>query len=87
MLESSSSKHGVSLAEAQTVFFDEDALEFADPDHSDRDDRFLLIGLSLRLRILLVCHCYRESVSVIRIFSARKATRRERAVYARRGKS
>jgi uncharacterized protein len=79
-------KHGISFPEAQTVFYDEQALEFSDPDHSESEDRFLLLGLSLRLRVLLVCHCYRESESMIRIISARKATRRERGVYVQRGK-
>ena len=80
-------KHGVSFGEAQTVFFDEHAIEFPDPDHSDEEDRFLLLGLSLRLRVLIVCHCFRESESVVRIISARKATEKERGVYVRRGKS
>lgn len=79
-------KHGVSFPEAQTVFFDERAIEFDDPEHSADEARFLLLGPSFRLRTLLVCHCFRESESVIRIISARRATKRERAVYARRGK-
>ena len=74
-------KHGVSFEEAQTVFFDENAMAFFDPDHSDEHDRFLLLGLSFRLRVLVVCHCYRESQGVIRIISARKATRKEREQY------
>jgi uncharacterized protein len=74
-------KHGVSFAEAQTVFFDENAVEFCDDEHSKWEDRFLLLGLSTRLRILLVCHCLRESGSVIRIISARKATKNERGLY------
>jgi uncharacterized DUF497 family protein len=79
-------KHGVSFPEAQTVFYDENALEFVDPDHPGAEDRFLLLGLSLRLRVLLICHCDRENDSTIRIISARKATKRERSVYVRRGK-
>jgi uncharacterized DUF497 family protein len=79
-------KHGISFEEAQSVFFDENALEFADPDHSDEEDRFLLLGRSFRLRVLVVCHCMRQSESVIRIVSARKATVKERQVYTRRGK-
>ena len=79
-------KHAVSFPEAQTVFHDERALEFPDPDHSETEDRFLMLGLSLRVRVLLVCHCCRESESVIRILSARKATKKERAVYTGRGK-
>ena len=74
-------KHGVSFEEARTVFFDENAIEFFDPDHSEKEDRFLMLGLSFRLRVLLVCHCCRESQGVIRIISARKATRKERADY------
>ncbi len=79
-------KHGVSFGEAQTVFFDENALEFHDPDHSIKEDRFLMPGMSFRLRILLVCHCLRESGELIRIISARKATRKERERYVKRGK-
>ena len=74
-------KHGVSFEEAQTVFFDEDAIEYDDPEHSDEEDRFILVGRSYQLRILVVCHCVRRSASVIRIISARKATRRERRVH------
>lgn len=73
-------KHGVSFEEAQSVFYDEDAVEFFDPDHSE-EDRFILLGLSLKLRTLVVCHCYRERESMIRIISARKATARERKYY------
>lgn len=74
-------KHGVSFEEAQTVFFDENALEFFDPDHSREEDRFLMLGISFRFRILLVCHCLRQHGSVIRIISARKATRKEKDRY------
>jgi len=80
--EANRKKHGVSFDEAQTVFFDENAIEFYDPDHSDDEDRFLLLGLSFRLRVLVVCRCCRESQEVIRIISARKATRKERSHYA-----
>ena len=76
-------KHGVSFEEAQTVFYDEHAIEFFDPDHSDREDRFIMLGVSFRLRLLVVCHCVREAHSVIRIISARKATRHEAATYRR----
>lgn len=79
-------KHGVSLEEAQTVFFDEHALEFDDPDHSRDEARFLLLGRSLRLRILVVCHCFRVESSVIRLISARRATAKERTVYNRQGR-
>lgn len=77
-------KHGVSFQEAETVFYDESALLIDDPDHSEEEDRFVLLGLSARFRILLVCHCYREDEGVIRIISARKADRLEREEYDRR---
>lgn len=73
-------KHGVSFEEAKTVFFDESARLIADPDHSDEEDRYVLLGLSARLRVLLVCHAYRRG-SMIRIISARKANREERRQY------
>jgi uncharacterized DUF497 family protein len=78
------SKHEISFEEAQTVFFDESALEFEDPDHSINEERFLLLGFSQRLKVLVVCHCYRSDESIIRIISARKATKKERKVYFRR---
>ena len=74
-------KHGVSFSEAQSVFFDENAVEFYDDDHSGWEDRFLLLGLSTRMRALLVCHCLRSGGDVIRIISARKATRNELRLY------
>ena len=77
-------KHGVSFEEAQSVFYDERALLIEDPDDAGREDRFVLLGLSGALRTLLVCHCYMERESVIRIISARKADRAERADYERR---
>ena len=76
-------KHRVTFEEAQSVFFDEQALEFFDPDHSELEDRFLLVGRSYHLRVLLICHCLRDSEQVIRIISARRATKKERAVYYR----
>ena len=76
-------KHGVSFEEAQTVFYDDFAIEFYDDTHSEWEDRFLLLGLSSNLRFLLVCHCYRESESVIRIISARKAMANETKFYRR----
>ncbi len=76
-------KHGVSLEEAQTVFHDEHALEFYDDVHSAWEDRFLLLGLSFRLRLILVCHCHREQEDVIRIISARKATPSEAKHYGK----
>ena len=76
-------KHGVSFEEAQTVFLDDSAIRFFDPDHSDNEDRFIMLGISVKLRVLVVCHCYRESDHVIRIISARKATRQEATHYGR----
>jgi uncharacterized protein len=75
-------KHGVSFEEAETVFLDDNALLIDDPDHSDEEDRFVLLGLSSMLRLLVVCHCYRTGGDVIRIISARKADPSERALYA-----
>jgi len=74
-------KHGVSFSEAKTAFFDENARVIVDPDHSDEEDRFILLGLSSQLRLLVVCHCYREDEDTIRIISARKATRSEQRAY------
>jgi uncharacterized DUF497 family protein len=76
-------KHGVSFDEARTVFFDEHARLIADPDSSDDEERFIILGYSERLRLLVVCHCYRENDSIIRIISARKATRPETKTYGR----
>ncbi len=76
--------HGVSFEEARSAFFDERARIIHDPDHSDGEDRFILLGLSSRLRLLLVCHCYRESEEQVRIISARKATASEAGQYGRR---
>lgn len=78
-------KHGISFEEAQTVFCDELALLIDDPDHSIKEERFVILGLSQQANILVVCHCYRERETVIRIISARRATRREIEVYALRG--
>lgn len=77
-------KHGVSFEEAETVFSDDYGLLIDDPDHSGEEDRFLLLGLSANLRTLVVAHCYRKADDVIRIISARKATRKERDRYNRR---
>ena len=77
-------KHGVSFEEASTIFYDENALLIADPDHSEEEDRFLLLGLSLRLRTLVVCHCYRQAEDMVRIISARRANRSEQLEYKRR---
>ena len=77
-------KHGITFEEASSVFSDDFALLLDDPDHSEAEDRFLLLGLSAAFRILMVCHCYRESDEVIRIISARKADRGEQDQYRRR---
>jgi uncharacterized DUF497 family protein len=77
-------KHGIGFVEASTVFADEHALLIDDPEHSGDEDRFVLLGLSSNLRTLVICHCYRESDAVIRIISARKASRKERDFYSRR---
>jgi uncharacterized DUF497 family protein len=77
-------KHRVSFEEAQTAFLDEEALVIDDPDHSEAEDRFILLGVSGGLRILFVCHCVRESGSLIRIISARRADRYEQQQYRER---
>ena len=74
-------KHGVSFEEAKTVFYDEGAVLFDDPDHSQDEDRFLLLGFSQNLRLLIVSHCILEAGDVIRIISARKATTTEARKY------
>lgn len=74
-------KHGVTFEDAQSVFADERARLIDDPDHSVDEERFVLLGLSSSLRLLVVVHCYREPVGVIRIISARKATRDEQRFY------
>ena len=77
-------KHNVSFEEGQTAFFDEQAIAFFDPDHSEDEDRFILLGISFKLRVLVVCHCFRESEKVVRIISARKADKAEERDYWRR---
>lgn len=79
-------KHGVAFEEAQTVFFDDRALLIADPDHSEAEDRFVLLGFSIALRMLVVCHSYREAGDTIRLISARKANAAERRQYGDRWK-
>jgi uncharacterized DUF497 family protein len=74
-------KHGVTFEEARTVFFDERARLIDDPDHSETEDRFILLGFSSLLRVIVVCHCYRAEGNVIRIISARKATTTETKAY------
>ena len=79
-------KHGISFEEARTAFYDEKAIQFYDPDHSEQEDRFILLGISFKLRVIVVCHCTRESENVIRLISARKADRGEEQEYWRRRK-
>jgi len=77
-------KHGVDFEEAQTAFYDENAVQFLDPDHSKDEDRFILLGMSFKLRVVVVCHCFRESETVVRLISARKADNAEERDYWRR---
>lgn len=74
-------KHKVSFKEAQTVFYDEYAIQFFDPDHSEDEDRFILLGTSFKLNTLVVCHCFRQAETIIRIISARKADKEEERDY------
>ena len=76
-------KHGVSFDEAQTVFYDEFAVQFFDENHSEGEERFLMLGMSTGANLLLVCHCEREGDQLIRIISARKATKSESNFYGR----
>jgi uncharacterized DUF497 family protein len=77
-------KYGVSFEEGQTVFSDDNALFMHDPDHSEDEDRFLLLGLSAIARLLVVCHCYREENDTVRIISVWKATKSETVQYVQR---
>lgn len=74
-------KHGISFEEARTSFYDENAVQFFDPDHTDKEDRFILLGVSHKLNTLIVCHCFREEETTVRIISARKADKDEVNVY------
>ena len=74
-------KHGVSFEEAETVFYDENALMIPDPEHSEEEERFIMLGFSELARLLIVCHCYRGAEDTIRIISARKATTHEAGQY------
>ncbi len=76
-------KHGVSFEEASTVFYDPHALLISDEDHSYDEERFIILGISATMRVLTVCHCYRETNERIRIISARKATKNEESNYWR----
>ena len=74
-------RHGVSFEEAQTIFYDDFAVQFLDEEHSSEEDRFLMLGMSSEANLLLVCHCERAGGEIIRIISARKATRSESKFY------
>jgi uncharacterized DUF497 family protein len=74
-------KHGITFEEAKSVFYDDHAKLLDDPDHSEDEDRFILLGVSHSLRVILVCHCYRSEGNVVRIISARKATPKESKAY------
>ena len=76
-------KHKISFEEAKSVFYDDNAKCRSDPDHSGEEERFIILGLSRKANLLVVCHCYRASDTVIRIFSARRATPNERREYAK----
>ncbi|MBW3088519.1 BrnT family toxin [Bifidobacterium sp. 82T24] len=76
-------KHGISFKEASSVFHDPYARVIPDPDHSQDEERFVILGISDHARVLVVCHCYRENEEVIRLISARKATRKETSTYGR----
>lgn len=82
--ESNLAKHKVNFEEAQSIFYDDNAIEFYDSEHSEEENRFLLLGLSENFRFLLVAHCYRENESTIRIILARKATQNETNHYRRK---
>jgi uncharacterized DUF497 family protein len=75
-------KHGISFEEARTAFSDEKAVQFFDPDHSE-EDRFILLGMSFKLRVIIMCHCFRENETIVRLFSARKADKGEEQEYWR----
>ena len=77
-------KHNVSFPEAVTAFYDENAIVIADPDHSIDEERFILLGMSRDLKVLIVSHCYRENDEVIRLISARKANKLEQKQYGER---
>ena len=79
--KSNRAKHGIWFEEAQSVFDDSGSRVFHDPEHSDDEDRYLIIGMSAAARLLVVVHCYRKSDSIVRIISARKATRKEIKFY------
>jgi uncharacterized DUF497 family protein len=80
--QSNHEKHGVSFQEAQTVFYDQNAIEYYDDNHSLEEERFIMLGISYQMRLLVVCYCVRNRNS-IRVISARKATKKETKVYER----
>jgi uncharacterized DUF497 family protein len=84
---SNAKKHGVSFDQAQSVFSDERARVIDDPDHSDEEDRFILLGMSSKPRVLIVVYAYRDKAAQIRLISARKATPQERALYNQKARS
>ena len=79
--KSNAKKHGVSFEAAKTVFYDEHAIQFFDPEHSESEDRFILLGASFKSNTLVVCHCFREEETRVRIISARKADKEEQHAY------
>ncbi len=83
LIKANIKKHGISFDEASSAFYDENAIQFFDPDHSQGEDRLILLGISFKLRVLVVCHCFRKEETVVRIISARKADRGEEKEYWR----
>ena len=81
--ETNKAKHGISFEEAASVFVIDGAEEFEDNEHSENEDRLIVIGLSRELRVLMVVHCWREDDTAIRIISARKATQLEQKLWKR----
>ena len=79
--KSNTKKHGVSFEEARTVFYDEHAIQFYDPEHSENEDRFLMLGKSFKSKTLVVCHCFRLEETIIKIISSRKSSNDEEQVY------
>ena len=76
-------KHGISFETASEVFYDNNAILFDDPDHSIGEERFLIIGSTFSSKLCIVSHCYRDSDNIIRLISAREATKKEKAIYQR----
>ncbi|MDA3955189.1 BrnT family toxin [Oceanispirochaeta sp.] len=81
---SNQNKHKISFEEAKTVFNDPNALVIFDPDHSHEEERFIIMGVSQNLNLLVVCHCYRSNDEIIRLISARKADSKEQSIYGGR---